>query len=210
MTQTKSKWVGKNPPRKLETRHEDSCPIRDAKRPDDDAWPNPPYTYGTINTLTHHFLRVIVGDAPDEHSYFHSQDPITRSHEDTSISWRSLWKTEIAEFEMEGSLRRNVYAREEVAELRSPTLHLTKRELHRMMEEESRNVIVDYERRTATPVVKEAARRQLFREEAERTMEVASRRDQEPTRDLGPQRPDPAIEEKLDGNQQYLEQKWIM
>ncbi|KAL2226150.1 UNVERIFIED_CONTAM: hypothetical protein Sindi_1973700, partial [Sesamum indicum] len=42
------------------------------------------------------------------------------------------------------------------------TIQLTQDELQKMMEEASQKAIVEYERRTATPLVKETARRQLF------------------------------------------------
>ncbi|KAL2230498.1 UNVERIFIED_CONTAM: hypothetical protein Sindi_1644200, partial [Sesamum indicum] len=115
--------------------------------------------------------------------------PITINHHDRIFRARSVsavcGNLRIASFEIEGSSRRNVYTREEAVEQGSPTIQITKRELQRMMDEVGRNAIVAYERRTATPVIKEAARRQLFHEEVERTMEVASRRDQEQTRGPG-------------------------
>ncbi|KAL2248154.1 UNVERIFIED_CONTAM: Retrovirus-related Pol polyprotein from transposon [Sesamum indicum] len=61
---------------------------------------------------------------------------------------------------MEGSSRRN--AGEEETPRKGTTIHLTQDELQRMIEEVSRKAIVEYERRTATPLVKETARRQLF------------------------------------------------
>ncbi|KAL2226476.1 UNVERIFIED_CONTAM: hypothetical protein Sindi_2006300 [Sesamum indicum] len=63
---------------------------------------------------------------------------------------------------MEGSSRRNA-GEEETPRKGGPTIQITKDELQRMIEEASRNAIVEYERRTATPVVKETARRQLFK-----------------------------------------------
>ncbi|KAL2231036.1 UNVERIFIED_CONTAM: hypothetical protein Sindi_1698000 [Sesamum indicum] len=62
---------------------------------------------------------------------------------------------------MEGSSRRNV-GEEETPRKGGPMVHITKDDLQRMIEEASRNAIVEYETRTATPMVKEIAKRQLF------------------------------------------------
>ncbi|KAL2254571.1 UNVERIFIED_CONTAM: hypothetical protein Sindi_0251800 [Sesamum indicum] len=62
---------------------------------------------------------------------------------------------------MEGSSRRNA-GEEDTPRKGGTIIQITKEELHRMIEEASRNAIVEYERRTATPVAKETARRQLF------------------------------------------------
>ncbi|KAL2228687.1 UNVERIFIED_CONTAM: hypothetical protein Sindi_1848400 [Sesamum indicum] len=62
---------------------------------------------------------------------------------------------------MEGSSRRNA-GEEETPRKGGTTIQLTKEELQRMIEEAMRNAIVEYERRTATPVAKETATRQLF------------------------------------------------
>ncbi|KAL2246024.1 UNVERIFIED_CONTAM: hypothetical protein Sindi_2870600 [Sesamum indicum] len=63
---------------------------------------------------------------------------------------------------MEGSSRRNAMEDETPRRGEGAMVHLTKDELQRMIEEASRNAIVEYERRTTTPMVKEAAKRQLF------------------------------------------------
>ncbi|KAL0400315.1 UNVERIFIED_CONTAM: hypothetical protein Sradi_2374800 [Sesamum radiatum] len=53
---------------------------------------------------------------------------------------------------------------------------MTRNELQRLMEEAGRNVIAQHEKIAATPIVREAPRRQLFREkEVEREHEEASR-----------------------------------
>ncbi|KAL2246137.1 UNVERIFIED_CONTAM: hypothetical protein Sindi_2881900 [Sesamum indicum] len=62
---------------------------------------------------------------------------------------------------MEGSSRRNA-GEEETPRKGGALIQITKDELQKMIEEASRNAIVEYERRTATPLVKETARRQLF------------------------------------------------
>ncbi|KAL2246113.1 UNVERIFIED_CONTAM: hypothetical protein Sindi_2879500 [Sesamum indicum] len=84
---------------------------------------------------------------------------------------------------MEGSSRRNVQAREDTAEQESPMIQLTRDELQRMMEEAGRNAIVAYERRIATPIVKETTKRQLFMEtDVERASERTCRREHEKAR----------------------------
>ncbi|KAL2248277.1 UNVERIFIED_CONTAM: hypothetical protein Sindi_2680000 [Sesamum indicum] len=62
---------------------------------------------------------------------------------------------------MEGSSRRNA-GEEDTPRKGGTTIQITKEELQKMIEEASRNAIVEYERRTATLVAKETARRQLF------------------------------------------------
>ncbi|KAL2252700.1 UNVERIFIED_CONTAM: hypothetical protein Sindi_0064700 [Sesamum indicum] len=62
---------------------------------------------------------------------------------------------------MEGYSRRNA-GEEEIPRRGGSTIHIMKDDLQRMIEEASRKTIMEYERRTATPVVKETARRQLF------------------------------------------------
>ncbi|KAL2226666.1 UNVERIFIED_CONTAM: hypothetical protein Sindi_2025300 [Sesamum indicum] len=62
---------------------------------------------------------------------------------------------------MEGSLRRN-NREEETPRRGGSMLHLTRDELQRMIEEGSKNAIVEYERRTTTPVEKGTVRRKLF------------------------------------------------
>ncbi|KAL2243316.1 UNVERIFIED_CONTAM: hypothetical protein Sindi_0449600 [Sesamum indicum] len=63
---------------------------------------------------------------------------------------------------MEGSSRRNAAEEETPRKGTGATIQLTPDELQKMIEEASRKAIVEYERRTATPLVKETARRQLF------------------------------------------------
>ncbi|KAL2248189.1 UNVERIFIED_CONTAM: Retrovirus-related Pol polyprotein from transposon [Sesamum indicum] len=63
---------------------------------------------------------------------------------------------------MEGSSRRNAAEEETPRRGTGATIQITQDELQRMIEEASRKAIVEYERRTATPLVKETARRQLF------------------------------------------------
>ncbi|KAL2225383.1 UNVERIFIED_CONTAM: hypothetical protein Sindi_2982500 [Sesamum indicum] len=63
---------------------------------------------------------------------------------------------------MEGSSRRNAGEEETPRKGAGATIQLTPDELQKMIEEASRKAIVEYERRTATPLVKETARRQLF------------------------------------------------
>ncbi|KAL2253360.1 UNVERIFIED_CONTAM: hypothetical protein Sindi_0130700 [Sesamum indicum] len=63
---------------------------------------------------------------------------------------------------MEGSSRRNAGEEETPRKGVGATIQLTPDELQKMIEEASRKAIVEYERRTATPLVKETARRQLF------------------------------------------------
>ncbi|KAL2244073.1 UNVERIFIED_CONTAM: hypothetical protein Sindi_0525300 [Sesamum indicum] len=63
---------------------------------------------------------------------------------------------------MEGSSRRNAAEEETPRKGTGATIQITQDELQRMIEEASRKAIVEYERRTATPLVKETARRQLF------------------------------------------------
>ncbi|KAL2251632.1 UNVERIFIED_CONTAM: Retrovirus-related Pol polyprotein from transposon [Sesamum indicum] len=63
---------------------------------------------------------------------------------------------------MEGSSRRNAREEETPRKGTGATIQLTPDELQKMIEEASRKAIVEYERRTATPLVKETARRQLF------------------------------------------------
>ncbi|KAL2226893.1 UNVERIFIED_CONTAM: Retrovirus-related Pol polyprotein from transposon [Sesamum indicum] len=63
---------------------------------------------------------------------------------------------------MEGSSRRNAGEEETPRKGTGATIQLTPDELQKMIEEASRKAIVEYERRTATPLVKETARRQLF------------------------------------------------
>ncbi|KAL2253131.1 UNVERIFIED_CONTAM: Retrovirus-related Pol polyprotein from transposon opus [Sesamum indicum] len=62
---------------------------------------------------------------------------------------------------MEGSSRRNV-GEDETPRKGGTTIHIRKEELQKMIEEASKNAIVEYERRTATPIAKETARKQLF------------------------------------------------
>ncbi|KAL2235738.1 UNVERIFIED_CONTAM: hypothetical protein Sindi_1306000 [Sesamum indicum] len=62
---------------------------------------------------------------------------------------------------MEGFSRRN-NRDEETPRGGGSMLHLTKDELQRMIEEASKKAIVEYERRTSTPVQRETSRRQLF------------------------------------------------
>ncbi|KAL0345565.1 UNVERIFIED_CONTAM: hypothetical protein Sradi_4387800 [Sesamum radiatum] len=45
-----------------------------------------------------------------------------------------------------------------------PVIQITKSELQRLLEEAGRNGLVQHERRTATPILREVPRRQLFRE----------------------------------------------
>ncbi|KAL2228586.1 UNVERIFIED_CONTAM: hypothetical protein Sindi_1838300 [Sesamum indicum] len=89
-------------------------------------------------------------------------------------TWRSF--SEIAEFELDQlapsvGKSENYYHGRFIEEKRrrggasrkgGTTIQLTKEEQQRMIEEAMRNAIVEYERRTATPVAKETARRQLF------------------------------------------------
>ncbi|KAL2227669.1 UNVERIFIED_CONTAM: Retrovirus-related Pol polyprotein from transposon [Sesamum indicum] len=63
---------------------------------------------------------------------------------------------------MEGSSRRNAAEEETPRRGAGATIQITQDELQRMIDEASRKAIVEYERRTATPLVKETARRQLF------------------------------------------------
>ncbi|KAL2248690.1 UNVERIFIED_CONTAM: hypothetical protein Sindi_2342700 [Sesamum indicum] len=63
---------------------------------------------------------------------------------------------------MQGSSRRNAGEEETPREGEGSMVHLTKDELQRMIEEASKNAIVEYERRTTIPVEKETTRRQLF------------------------------------------------
>ena len=63
---------------------------------------------------------------------------------------------------MEGSSRRNAAEEETPRKGTGATIQITQDELQRMIEEASRKAIVEYERRTATALVKETARRQLF------------------------------------------------
>ncbi|KAL2226838.1 UNVERIFIED_CONTAM: Retrovirus-related Pol polyprotein from transposon [Sesamum indicum] len=63
---------------------------------------------------------------------------------------------------MEGFSRRNAAEEETPRKGTGATIQITPDELQRMIEEASRKAIVEYERRTATPLVKETARRQLF------------------------------------------------
>ncbi|KAL2246226.1 UNVERIFIED_CONTAM: hypothetical protein Sindi_2890800 [Sesamum indicum] len=63
---------------------------------------------------------------------------------------------------MEGSSRRNAAEEETPRKGTGATIQITPDELQRMIEEASRKAIVEYERRTATPLVKETVRRQLF------------------------------------------------
>ncbi|KAL0453504.1 UNVERIFIED_CONTAM: hypothetical protein Slati_1328500 [Sesamum latifolium] len=57
-----------------------------------------------------------------------------------------------------------------------PMMQITRSELQKLMEEAGRNALAQHERRTATPIVREAPRRQLFREaEIEREHEEANK-----------------------------------
>ncbi|KAL0303746.1 UNVERIFIED_CONTAM: hypothetical protein Sradi_6242700 [Sesamum radiatum] len=76
---------------------------------------------------------------------------------------------------MEGEIPR----RDEVPSKQTePVMQITRSELQRLMEEAGRNALAQHERITATPIVREALRRQLFRE---REHEEASR--EEPEKD---------------------------
>ncbi|KAL0394442.1 UNVERIFIED_CONTAM: hypothetical protein Slati_4410400 [Sesamum latifolium] len=57
-----------------------------------------------------------------------------------------------------------------------PIMQITRSELQRLTEEAGRNALAQHERRTATPIVREAPRRQLFRDrEIEREHKEVSR-----------------------------------
>ncbi|KAL2248398.1 UNVERIFIED_CONTAM: hypothetical protein Sindi_2692100 [Sesamum indicum] len=79
---------------------------------------------------------------------------------------------------MEGSSRRNVAEKDTPVRGGAPMIQLTRDELQRMMEEESRNAIVAYERRATTPMVKDTIKRQLFGgRDVQRLSGEASRRE---------------------------------
>ncbi|KAL2235898.1 UNVERIFIED_CONTAM: hypothetical protein Sindi_1322000 [Sesamum indicum] len=73
---------------------------------------------------------------------------------------------------MEGSLRRNAMEEETPRRGGGSMVPMTRDELQRKIEEASRNAIVAYERRIATPMVKETAKRQLFENREPRTIEL--------------------------------------